>query len=80
MMPSDLQIAQDAEYEDLTAIGRRIGIWPEHLEPYGDRFAKLRLSALDRASARARAKYVLISAITSMPLGVGKTTTTVGPG
>ncbi len=80
MMPSDLRIAQDAEYEDLTAIGRRIGIGPEHLEPYGDRVAKVRLSALDRPSARARAKYVLVSAITPTPLGEGKTTTTVGLG
>jgi formate--tetrahydrofolate ligase len=78
--PPDLEIAQAAKFENLETISRRAGIEPDHLEPYGDNVAKIRLSALGRASTTPRAKYVLVSAITPTPLGEGKTTTTVGLG
>ncbi len=78
--PPDLEIAQAANFESLETISRRAGIDPDHLEPYGDNVAKIRLSALGHARSKPRAKYVLVSAITPTPLGEGKTTTTVGLG
>ena len=79
MAPTDLEIAQRASFAPLDEVAAKAGIDSSYLEPYGDHVAKIRLDALDRPS-KARAKYVLVSAVTPTPLGEGKTTTTVGLG
>jgi formate--tetrahydrofolate ligase len=78
--PSDLEIARAGTLAPLTDIAAQMGLGPEHLEPYGDSLAKIRLSAIDALADRPPAKYVVVTAITPTPLGEGKTTTTVGLG
>ncbi len=57
-------------------VARELGIQPEHLLPYGDDKAKVRLAALD--SDRAPGRLVLVSAITPTSAGEGKTTVSIG--
>ncbi len=78
--PSDLEIARQATIRPLTEIADAAGIPLEHLEPYGDGAAKVKLDAIDAMADRPKARYVVVSAITPTPLGEGKTTTTVGLG
>lgn len=60
-------------------VARDLGIAPDHLEPYGRDKAKVRLEALERASAEgAPGKLILVSAVTPTPAGEGKTTTSIG--
>ncbi|MGB5295648.1 MAG: formate--tetrahydrofolate ligase, partial [Thermoanaerobaculia bacterium] len=53
-----------------------LGVRPEHLVPYGDDKAKIRLEARD--NGRTPGKLVLVSAITPTSAGEGKTTTSIG--
>src|SRR6202453_1164369 len=60
-------------------LARELKIAPEHLEPYGQDKAKVRLDALKAAEAeRPAGKLILVSAITPTPAGEGKTTTSIG--
>jgi len=77
-VPSDLEIAQEAELKPITQIAEELGILPEELELYGNYKAKVHLSVRDRLADRPNGKYVDVTAITPTPLGEGKTTTTVG--
>ncbi|MEZ5165776.1 MAG: formate--tetrahydrofolate ligase [Acidimicrobiales bacterium] len=79
-VPSDLDIANQAQLRPLTEIAAAAGIPDDCLEPYGRGAAKVSLDAIPRMQDRPRAKYVVVSAITPTPLGEGKTTTTVGLG
>lgn len=56
-----------------------LGIRPEHLIPYGDDKAKVRLAARS-ASERPTGKLVLVTAITPTDAGEGKTTTSIALG
>jgi formate--tetrahydrofolate ligase len=78
--PSDLDIASAATPLPLSEIANAAGIPLDSLEPYGSGAAKISLDAIEEMSARPKAKYVVVSAITPTPLGEGKTTTTVGLG
>ncbi len=79
-MPSDLQIAREANLKPMEAVAEEIGVGPHLLERYGDSVAKIKLTAVEELKDRPKAKYVVVSAITPTPLGEGKTTTTVGLG
>jgi formate--tetrahydrofolate ligase len=78
--PSDLEIARAATPKPLHDVAAQMGIGPHLLEQYGDELAKIKLDAIDELGDRAKAKYVVVTAITPTPLGEGKTTTTVGLG
>src|SRR5829696_2302492 len=78
--PTDLEIARKAKLEPLQEIASDMGIGEHLLEPYGESVAKVNLDAMQELADRPKAKYVLVSAITTTPLGEGKTTTTVGLG
>ena len=78
--PTDLDIARRASLAPIEQIAAQMGIGPHLLNRYGDDVAKIRLEAIDELSARPRAKYVVVTAITPTPLGEGKTTTAVGIG
>ena len=54
-----------------------LGIAPEHLVPYGDDKAKVRLAAR-ASSGRKPGRLVLVSAITPTSAGEGKTTVSIG--
>ena len=56
----------------------RLGIGPEHLQPYGHTKAKLNLDFIASLQDRPDGKLILVTAITPTPAGEGKTTTTVG--
>ena len=74
-MKSDIQIAQEAPIEQITAIAAKLGLSSADIECYGKYKAKLPLSILKKES---KGKLVLVTAITPTPAGEGKTTTTIG--
>ena len=65
-----------SEPRPIREVARDLGIRPEHLVPYGDDKAKIRLEA--RESGRPPGRLVLVSAITPTSAGEGKTTTSIG--
>jgi formate--tetrahydrofolate ligase len=80
-MPSDIEIAQAAKLQRISAVAReKLGIAEEHLEPYGHFKAKVSLKYLDTLKGKKDGKLVLVTAMTPTPAGEGKTTTTVGLG
>ena len=80
-MPSDIEIAQAAKLQRISAVAReKLGIAEEHLEPYGHYKAKVSLKYLDTLEPRKNAKLILVTGISPTPAGEGKTTTTVGLG
>jgi formate--tetrahydrofolate ligase len=80
-MPSDIEIAQAAKMQRITAVAReKLGIGEEHLEPYGHYKAKVSLKYLETLKSKRDGKLILVTAISPTPAGEGKTTTTVGLG
>ena len=47
-MKTSLEIAQEAQLEPIDALGARIGLLPEEIEPYGRYKAKISLDAIVR--------------------------------
>src|SRR5512146_2921391 len=77
-VPSDIDIAQEAELKPIAMLAEEVGLLPEELELYGNYKAKVRLDVLERLKDVPDGKYIDVTAITPTPLGEGKTTTTVG--
>ncbi len=77
-VPSDIEIAQEAELKPIKEVAEEVGLKPEELELYGDYKAKVRLSVLERLKDVPDGKYIDVTAITPTPLGEGKSTTMVG--
>jgi formate--tetrahydrofolate ligase len=77
-MKTSLEIAQEAQLEPIDALGARIGLLPEEIEPYGRYKAKISLDAIDRLSDKPDAKLVCVAGMTPTKAGEGKTTTSVG--
>jgi methylenetetrahydrofolate dehydrogenase (NADP+)/methenyltetrahydrofolate cyclohydrolase/formyltetrahydrofolate synthetase len=77
-VPSDIEIAQEAELKPIMQIVEEIGLLPSEIELFGEYKAKVRLEVLDRLKDVPNGKYIDVTAITPTPLGEGKTTTTVG--
>ena len=77
-VPSDLEIAQEAEIDPILTVAKRVGLRPEDLDLYGTYKAKVHLDVRERFASRPRGKYIDVTAITPTPLGEGKTTTVVG--
>src|SRR5947209_18360480 len=76
---SDIEIAQAAKMRPIIDLAReKLGIAPEHLEPYGHYKAKVSMDFIKSLQDRPNGKLILVSAITPTPAGEGKTTTTVG--
>src|SRR6187397_3219946 len=76
---SDIEISQSATKRLILDVARdKLGIGPEHLEPYGHYKAKLSMDYVKSLKNRPNGKLILVSAITPTPAGEGKTTTTVG--
>lgn len=76
---SDIQIAQEAEIQDIYKIGAKIGLQEDDLELYGKNKAKITFNELNAPSEN-RARVILTTAINPTPAGEGKTTTTIGVG
>jgi formate--tetrahydrofolate ligase len=78
---SDIEISQAAEMRPILDVARdKLGILPEHLEPYGHYKAKIALDYIASLKDRPDGKLILVTAVTPTPAGEGKTTTTVGLG
>jgi formyltetrahydrofolate synthetase len=77
-VPSDIEIAQEAELKPIAQIADEAGLLEDELIFYGPYKAKVKLEVLDRLQGRPDGKYIDVTAITPTPLGEGKTTTTVG--
>jgi formyltetrahydrofolate synthetase len=77
-VPSDIEIAQEADLKPITQLADELGLLPEELELYGPTKAKVKLEVLERLQNIPNGKYIDVTAITPTPLGEGKTTTTVG--
>ena len=76
---SDIEISQSATKRLILDVARdKLGIGPEHLEPYGHYKAKVSMDFIKSLKSRPNGKLILVSAITPTPAGEGKTTTTVG--
>lgn len=76
-MKTDIEIAQSAVMQPITAIAEAAGIPVDCLEPYGKYKAKINLGDIP-ADYDKKGKLILVTAITPTPAGEGKTTTTIG--
>lgn len=74
---SDLEIAQAATMQPISAIAEGVGIPSDRIEPYGHYKAKLPLDLIDDEKVK-KCKLVLVTAISPTPAGEGKTTTSIG--
>src|SRR5690349_19774093 len=77
---SDIEIAQQAKLQRITALAQKLAIPEDALEPYGHYKAKVALDYVDTLKDRPEGKLILVTAISPTPAGEGKTTTTVGVG
>ena len=76
-MKTDIEIAQSASIRPVAEVAEQLGLKEDDLELYGKYKAKLPLTLIDKKKA-ARAKLILVTAITPTPSGEGKTTTSIG--
>ena len=79
-MKSDIEIAQAAKLEKITAIAEKLNIPENSLEPFGHYKAKISLDYLKSIESNQDGKLILVTAISPTPAGEGKTTTSVGLG
>src|SRR4030067_248945 len=77
-VPSDIEIAQEADLKPITQIADEVGLLAEEIELHGTYKAKVKLSVLERLKDVPDGIYVDVTAITPTPLGEGKSTTMVG--
>ncbi|MBM7619451.1 formate--tetrahydrofolate ligase [Bacillus tianshenii] len=80
VVPSDIEIAQQASMKRIFEIADGLDIEEEELEPYGRYKAKLSLNILKRLHTKENGKLILVTAINPTPAGEGKSTVTVGLG
>ena len=79
-MPSDLEIAQQAEVKPIAEIATAMGLAEEDVDLYRKFKAKISHNVLNKFADKPNGKYVVVTSMTPTPLGEGKTTTTVGLG
>lgn len=79
-MPSDIEIAQQAELLNIREVALRLGLQEDSIENYGRYKAKIDIAANPELQSRSDGKLILVTAISPSPPGEGKTTTTVGLG
>lgn len=75
-VPSDIEIAQEAELYPIAQVAERAGLLPDELEPIGRYMAKIDYpKVIERLRDKPNAKLVTVTAMTPTPLGEGKTVT-----
>ena len=80
-VPSDLEIAQEADLRQVQDVAKDAGILDEELELHGNHMAKIDyVKLLERLKDRPNGKLITVTAITPTPLGEGKTVTAFGLG
>jgi len=76
-IPSDIEIAQNANIRPIAEIAAQVGLQESDLELYGHHKAKISLSKL-KEKATNKGRLILVTAISATPAGVGKSTVSVG--
>lgn len=76
-VPSDLEIAQNTNLKNITAIAEKLGLDQDDIEMYGKYKAKLPLSIINDKKVE-KGNLILVSAISPTPAGEGKTTVSIG--
>ena len=80
-VPSDIEIAQEAELYPIDKVAHDAGILDEELELHGKYMAKVDYAnVLERLKDKPNGKMICVTAITPTPLGEGKTVTAFGLG
>ena len=74
-MLSDVEIAQQAKIQNITAIAEKLNLTADDLELYGKYKAKISKDVWARVKDNPNGKLILMTAITPTPAGEGKTTT-----
>ncbi|MFZ3590906.1 formate--tetrahydrofolate ligase [Bacillus sp. DJP31] len=77
---SDIEIAQDAQLNQIYEIAEGIGVLQEELEPYGHYKGKISLNIMNRLKDKKDGHIVLVTSINPTTAGEGKSTVTVGLG
>ncbi|MBQ3725508.1 MAG: formate--tetrahydrofolate ligase [Selenomonadaceae bacterium] len=77
-MLTDVEIAQSAKVEKITAAAAKLGLTEDDLEFYGKYKAKISPDVWKRVEKNPDGKLILVTAITPTPAGEGKTTTSIG--
>ena len=76
---TDIEIAQNAQMQEINQIAAKIGIPDKYVENYGKYKAKIDYRYLNNELKDNKdAKIILVTAINPTPAGEGKTTTTIG--
>ena len=74
---TDIEIAQEANPQDIGDIAKKINLSEDDIELYGKYKAKIDYHVLNRTKSRG-GKLILTTAINPTPAGEGKTTTSIG--
>ena len=74
----DIEIAKNADIQNINEIAKKINISEEYLEQYGKYKTKIDLKLLKDLEQKKDGKLVLVTAINPTPLGEGKTTVSIG--
>ena len=77
-VPSDIEIAQEADLRPIMEMAEKLGLIEDDLDFFGKYKAKIHLDVKDKFADRPQGKYIDVTAITPTPLGEGKTTTSLG--
>jgi formate--tetrahydrofolate ligase len=80
-VPSDIEIAQEAELLPITEVAKDAGVLDEELELHGKYMAKVDYNkVLERLKDKPYGKIITVTAMTPTPLGEGKTVCAFGLG
>ena len=77
-MKSDIEIAREANLEDIYNIAQKININENEVIPWGGFKAKVHPKIFDRIGRDKEGKLILVTTINPTPEGEGKTTMTIG--
>ena len=67
-VPSDIEIAQEADLRPILEIAEKIGLEMDDLDLYGQFKAKVHLDVIEKLADRPQGKYIDVTAITPTPL------------
>ncbi|WP_421379066.1 formate--tetrahydrofolate ligase [Bacillus salacetis] len=79
-VPTDIEIAQEAEMLPIKDIANSLGLMEEDIDLYGRYKAKLSYESIKKLEDRPDGKLILVTSINPTPAGEGKSTVTVGLG
>jgi formate--tetrahydrofolate ligase len=77
-MKSDIEIAREANIQDIYSIAKKIGIDEDEIIPCGNYKAKVHPKIFERISKNKNGKLILVTTINPTSDGEGKTTMTIG--